>query len=564
MNLRLLFLLLAIPIFAQNNYPKDYFKSPLDIPLYLSGSFGELRNNHFHTGLDFKTQQKEGLNVYASADGYISRIKISTFGYGKAIYITHPNGFTTVYGHLKKASGRIEAFIRENHYKEETYEIEMFPRPDELLVKQGEIIALSGNSGGSGGPHLHFEFRDTESEKPINPMLFGFDALVKDTKLPQVNTLMVYPIGDNSIVNQSQRPLALNLSLQKDGSYLSEKVLVNGKVGFGISAYDMFDFNYNKNGVFRVASFLNGKTAFDYEFNTFAFDESRYINALLDFYRYKKMGVRIQKLFMTNPYPLSVIKTDENFGIIDVKPNLANAYRIEVSDFNNNKVVVNVPIQYSPLVANVSRDIKTTNYFLKANNDNIYKKDNISVFVPAGTFYEDFYLNFDVRDDTLTFHDESIAVHNNFTVTIENNKFTPAEKEKMFIASVEGKKLGYNATKVKDSVFTTYTKNLGVFTLARDTIAPRISPVNIPEGKWLSKQWSIQLTISDNLSGIKSYNGYLNGKWILFEYDYKTKKITHEFDDNFILAGRNDLKVVVSDNVGNSTIFETHFFRSKK
>lgn len=564
MNLRLLFLLLAIPIFAQNNYPKDYFKSPLDIPLYLSGSFGELRNNHFHTGLDFKTQQKEGLNVYASADGYISRIKISTFGYGKAIYITHPNGFTTVYGHLKKASGRIEAFIRENHYKEETYEIEMFPGPDELLVKQGEIIALSGNSGGSGGPHLHFEFRDTESEKPINPMLFGFDALVKDTKLPQVNTLMVYPIGDNSIVNQSQRPLALNLSLQKDGSYLSEKVLVNGKVGFGISAYDMFDFNYNKNGVFRVASFLNGKTAFDYEFNTFAFDESRYINALLDFYRYKKMGVRIQKLFMTNPYPLSIIKTDENFGIIDVKPNLANAYRIEVSDFNNNKVVVNVPIQYSPLVANVPRDIKTTNYFLKANNDNIYKKDNISVFVPAGTFYEDFYLNFDVRDDTLTFHDESIAVHNNFTVTIENNKFTPAEKEKMFIASVEGKKLGYNATKVKDSVFTTYTKNLGVFTLARDTIAPRISPVNIPEGKWLSKQWSIQLTISDNLSGIKSYNGYLNGKWILFEYDYKTKKITHEFDDNFILEGRNDLKVVVSDNVGNSTIFETHFFRSKK
>ena len=564
MTFRLLFLLLAMPVFSQVNYPKDYFKSPLDIPLSLSGSFGELRSNHFHTGLDFKTQQKQGLNVYASADGYVSRIKISTFGYGKAIYITHPNGYTTVYGHLKKASPTIEAYIRDNHYKEETYEIELFPKPGDLPVKQGEIIAFSGNSGGSGGPHLHFEFRDTQSEKPINPMLFGFDALIKDTKLPAVTTLMAYPVGENSSVNQSLQPITLNLSLQADGSYVSEKVAVNGKVGFGISAYDMFDFNYNKNGLFKVQSFLNGNPHFGYQFDTFAFDESRYINALLDFYRFKKMGVRIQRLFATNPYPLSLIKTNENFGVIDVKPNLTNNYRIEVSDFNNNKVIVNVPIQYSPIAPTIASNVKKTDYFLKVKNDNIYKKDNMSVFVPAETFYDDFYLNFDVKDDTLTFHDESVAVHNNFTVTIENNTFTPAEKEKMFIASLQGKRLSYNFTKIRDSVFTSYTKNLGKFVLAKDTTAPRISQVNIPEGKWLSKQNDLKLTISDNLSGIKSYSGYLNGKWILFEYDYKTKTIIHEFDEKFIAEGRNDLKVVVTDNVGNSTIFETHFFRSQK
>lgn len=564
MIFRLLFLLLAIPVFSQVNYPKDYFKSPLDIPLSLSGSFGELRSNHFHTGLDFKTQQKQGLNVYASAEGYVSRIKISTFGYGKAIYITHPNGYTTVYGHLKKASPTIEAYIRDNHYKEETYEIEMFPKPGDLPVKQGELIAFSGNSGGSGGPHLHFEFRDTQSEKPINPMLFGFDALIKDTKMPTVTTLMAYPVGENSTVNQSLQPIALNLSLQADGSYVSEKVAVNGKVGFGIGAYDMFDFNYNKNGLFKVQSFLNGNPHFGYQFDTFAFDESRYINALLDFYRFKKMGVRIQRLFMVNPYPLSVIKTDENFGVIEVKPNLTNNYRIEVSDFNSNRVVVNVPIQYSPIAPTIANNIRKTDYFLKAKNDNIYKKDNMSVFVPAGTFYDDFYLNFDVKDDVLTFHDDSVAVHNNFTVTIENDKFTPAEKEKMFIASMDGKRLSYNFTKIKDSVFTSYTKNLGKFVLAKDTTAPRISSVNIAEGKWLSKQNNLQLTISDNLSGIKSYNGYLNGKWVLFEYDYKTKTIIHEFDEKFLVEGRNDLKVVVTDNVGNSTIFETHFFRSQK
>lgn len=564
MTIRLIFLLLAMPVFSQNEYPKDYFKSPLDIPLYLSGSFGELRNNHFHTGLDFKTQQKEGLNVYASADGYISRIKISTFGYGKAIYVDHPNGYTTVYGHLKKASPAIEAYIRDNHYKEETYEIEMFPKPNELPVKQGELIAFSGNSGGSGGPHLHFEFRDTKSEKPINPMLFGFDTLIKDTKLPAITTLMAYPIGENSTVNQSLQPITLNLSLQSDGSYVSEKVAVNGKVGFGINAYDMFDFNYNKNGLYKVQSFLNGTPNFGYQFDTFAFDESRYINALLDFYRFKKMGVRIQRLFMTNVYPLSLIKTNESLGVIKVEPNLANNYRIEVSDFNNNKVVVNVPIQYSAIAPTIANNIKKTDYFLKANNDNIYKKDNMSVFVPAGTFYEDFYLNFDVKEDTLTFHDESVAVHNNFTVTIENNKFTPAEKEKMFIASVEGKKLSFNFTKIQDSVFTSYTKNLGKFALAKDTTAPRISPVNIPQGKWLSNQNDLKLTISDNLSGIKTFNGYLNGKWVLFEYDYKTKTIIHEFDEKFLVEGRNDLKVEVTDNVGNSTIFETHFFRSQK
>lgn len=564
MKFRLLFLLLAIPVFAQNNYPRDYFKSPLDISLHLSGSFGELRSNHFHTGLDFKTQQKEGLNVYASADGYVSRIKISTFGYGKAIYITHPNGYTTVYGHLKKASPTIEAYIRDNHYKEETYEIEMFPKPGDLPVKQGELIAFSGNSGGSGGPHLHFEFRETQSEKPINPLLFGFDALIKDTKLPAVTTLMAYPVGENSTVNQSLQPITLSISLQPDGSYVSEKVAVNGKVGFGISSYDMFDFNYNKNGLYKVQSYLNGIPHFGYQFDTFAFDESRYINALLDFYRFKKMGVRIQRLFMTNPYPLSLIKTNESFGVIEVKPNLANNYRIEVSDFNNNKVVVSVPVQYSPIAPAIASNIKKTDYFLKAKNDNIYKKDNMSVFVPAGTFYDDFYLNFDVKDDTLTFHDESVAVHNNFTVTIENNKFTPAEKEKMFIASVEGKKLSYNFTKIKDSVFTSYTKNLGKFVLAKDTTAPRITPVNIKEGKWLSGQNNLKLTISDNLSGIKTFSGYLNGKWVLFEYDYKTKTIVHEFEERFLTEGRNDLKVVVTDNVGNSTIFETHFFRSQK
>lgn len=564
MKIWFLLLFTSLLVHAQVEYPKDYFKSPLDIPLSLSGSFGELRSNHFHSGLDFKTNQKVGLNVYAAADGYISRIKISTYGYGKAIYVTHPNGYTTVYGHLLKANAAIQDYIKKAHYKESAFEIELFLKPDELPVKQGDIIAFSGNSGGSGGPHLHFEIRGTLSEKPFNPLLFGYDALIKDTRQPVVSTLMAYPVGENSVVNKSMQPLAINFIKMPDGTYLADKVLVNGAVGFGINAYDMFDFNYNKNGTYQVQSFLNGKSSFNYEFNTFAFDESRYLNALIDFPRFKKTGVRIQRLFMNNPYPLSIVQADANNGIVMVKPNISNIYHIEVRDFNNNKVVINIPIQYSPASAEIMPKIVKTPYFLKVNNDNMYKKDNMSVFVEADTFYEDFYLNFDVKEDTLTFHDGSVAAHKNFKVTIDNGKLTDIQKAKTFIATLDGKRKTYNATKVSDSTFTTYTKNLGKFFLMQDTIAPKIKAINIAEGKWLSSQKSIDFAISDDFSGIKSYNGYLNGNWILFEYDYKTSRITYDFDDRFLLEGRNEIKLEVIDNVSNSTIFETHFFRSIK
>jgi hypothetical protein len=564
MLIRLLLILISLQLSAQAEYPKDYFKAPLDIRLNLSGSFGELRNNHFHTGLDFKTNQKEGLNVYASADGYVSRIKISAYGYGKAIYVTHPNGFTSVYGHLQQATGKIQEYIKMSHYKERSFEIELFLRPSELVVKQGEVIALSGNSGGSGGPHLHFEIRDTQSEKAINPMLFGFDSLVKDTREPVISTLMAYPVGENSIVNKSQEPLTINFTKQADGSFRADKVLVNGAVGFGINAYDMFDFNYNKNGTYQVQTFLNGKQSFNCEFTTFAFDESRYINAFLDYSRLKKTGVRVQRLFTTNPYPLSIVQTDKNNGVVVVKPNISNTYRIEVRDFNNNKAVIHIPIQYSPMAAETPNKVEKTPYLLKSNNDNMYKKDNVSVFAEAGTFYEDFYLNFEVRDDTLFLHNGAVPVHKNFKVSIDNSLLTDEQKKKTFIASVDGRRKSYNSTKFKDSTFTTYTKNLGKFYLTQDSTPPKVRAINISDGKWLSKQNTIDFSISDDFSGINSYNGYVNGNWILFDYDYKNARITYEIDDQFLQDGRNEFKLEVTDNVGNSTIFETHFFRSTK
>jgi hypothetical protein len=550
-------------IFAQIQYPKSDFRSPLDIPMQLSGNFGELRANHFHAGLDYKTKKTEGLSVYAAADGYISRIKISIFGYGKAIYITHPNGYTTVYGHLQKASPLIEKYIKDNQYKNNSFEIELFLKPEELPIKQSDIIAFSGNTGGSEGPHLHFEIRDSKTEKIINPMLFGFDTQLNDTKKPSIVSLLAYPIGENSIVNESLNPVILNLSLQKDGSYVSEKVLANGKLGFGINSFDLSDYSWDKNGIYKAAAFLNGKQVFGYQFDTFAFDESRFVNALIDYPRYKKMAQRVQKLFLKKSYPLSILMSFESNGIFAVNSNINQVCRIQISDFNDNKSVISIPIQFSSLPAKDVALEKKTPFFIKSNQEYNYEKDNWSVYFPSTTFYDDFYLGFNVKENKLFLPNETIAVHSNFLVSVQDSISTEIEKQKMFIANFDRNKWNYNPTKLKNNVFSTYTKNWGHYQLMKDTLAPKITISKPIEGKWITNQKTLQFIISDDLSGIKEYNGYLNGKWILFEYDLKSKTIIHNFEDGIFEDGKNDLKLIVVDNIGNSTIFETQFFRKK-
>ena len=556
----LFYLLFCSTLFAQNNFPKDYFSPPLDIAMQLSGNFGELRPNHFHAGFDFKTQQKEGLKVYASAEGYVSRIKISTFGNGKTIYITHPNGYTTVYAHLQKAVGPIQDYITTTHYKEQSFEIEMYLKPGELPIKKGEWIAISGNTGASEGPHLHYEIRDSKTEYIINPLHFGFDIGLKDSKKPTFSALYVYPLF-SSTVNKSQSPIALNYSLQKDGTYLADKVMANGPVGFGISADDYDDVSFNKNGVYNVATFLNGQFRFGYQFDTYSFDDMRFVNALIDYSKYKSTKQRIQKLFMINKYNLPFIVTDETKGQIIPVPNLEGIYRIEVGDYFGNKTIVSVPIHYDTAPSIVNAEPITSKYFIKSTIDNIFEKENYSVFFPAGTFYDDFALNFDVKNGVLYLHDDIVPAHTNFTISVTDSLLSKELQEKTFIARIDGEKMYYNSTYRKDSVFSTKVKTLGKYKLVTDVQSPKISIAKSIEGKWVSQD-KLQLQITDSGSGIKTYNGYLNGKWILFEYDNKTNTITHYFNNDFVLNGANELKLIVTDAIGNSTTFETHFFRS--
>ena len=551
-------------VLSQNQYPKDYFRSPLDIPLQLSGNFGELRPNHFHSGFDFKTQKKEGFNVYAVADGYISRIKIAENGYGKAIYITHSNGYTSVYGHLQSGYGEVEKLIKSEQYKAKSYEIDLTFSSTDLLVKKDDVIAISGNTGGSDGPHLHFEIRDTQSEKIINPMYFGFDSAITDSKRPILNSLFVYPLDNNSIVNQSKRPIAVSISQQADGSYIAEKVLATGKIGFGITTFDYDDVSWNANGIFRVQTFLNGKTDFSYKFDTFAFDETRYVNALIDYGRYKKLGQRVQKLFAENAYPLSIIQSGTNGGIISVTSNVTQNYKIEIADFSENVTRVFIPIDYSPLPSKVYEEPITSKYLVKTNKENVFSLENVTVSIPANAFLKDFYMDFEVKNGLLHLHDDLEPAFANMTITFEDSITAEKERQKMFIGSIDGKKIYYYHTKRYKNSFTVYSKYLGDYKLFKDSMPPKIKIDKKIGGKWISQQNELIFTISDDLSGIKSYEGTLNDKWILLEYEPKTKKLIHRFSDGIVAEGKNDLKVVVKDNVGNSTIFETHFFRSQK
>lgn len=542
------------------NYPKDQFSSPLQIPIYPSGTFGELRGNHFHAGLDIRTQQKIGLPIYAPADGTVSRIKVSTFGYGKALYVNHPGGFTTVYGHLNAYSEAIGKRVRQQQYKLEKFEVELFPKGGELLVKKGEIIAFTGNTGGSGGPHLHYEFRDTKTEKIINPLHFGLDKEVEDTQAPVLNGILVYALGDQAVVNGSQQPQEVSLTKQKDGSYLAFALRAQGSIGFAVNTHDTSNGNYAKNGIYSIRTYLNGSPFYSYQFDIFAFDESRYVNALIDYERYVKTNQRFQKLFYKKPYPFSVIQPNKNNGQIEVKASNTYAYRIEISDFNGNTTVVHLPIHYDDTPAKVLRNELQTPYWIESHKDYIFEKEGVSVQFPQNAFYDDFYLDFSVDKGVLKLHRPQLPIHKNLRITFDLAAHAKINRDKAFIGRVKAGKTEFFTTDKKGDKFSIRTRDFGYYTLVEDTVAPRIYKPSFEAGATLSPAASIGFSADDQLSGIGEIRGTINGKWILLEYDYKTDQIVHQLQDGIAVTGKNEVLIQVSDRMGNQQQFKTHFF----
>ncbi|PTX42840.1 peptidase M23-like protein [Christiangramia gaetbulicola] len=555
----LLFLVLFSTLQAQNGLPQDYFQNPLDVPIVLAGTFGELRSNHFHSGLDIKTQQREGLEVKAAAEGYISRINIQHYGYGKALYVQHPNGYTTVYGHLQKLAPKFKEYLRKHQYQKESYEIELFPEPGELKVEKGELIAYSGNTGGSGGPHLHFEIRDG-SQRPMNAQMFGLD--VADSREPLIQGLFAYPLGDDAHVNNSQARQKLRLIPQNDGTYTTSEVEACGEIGFGISTVDQQDMAYNHNGVFKIEANLNGDKVFEINFDKFSFAETRHLNQLIDYEYYANNKSRVQKLFKNQGNPLSIYGELVEEGKLNIKDSLDYQYTIRVTDFKGNEKVVRIPIKGQISDQIKKREVQETDYLASASNGLSAKGHTMDVYIPEGSLYEDAYLDINFSENMVEVHRDEIPLHKNFTVGFDVSEYPAEDREQLFIARLSdyGKPI-YSTTYKKGNRLTTGTRTFGKYFLSKDTIAPKVSAVNFYDGQWVSNNETLKIKISDDLSGINAYRATVNGKFILMEYEYKNNTLTHYFSDNVLTETENDLKVIVTDNVGNKTTYTAKFFR---
>ena len=310
------------------SYSQNY-TSPLDVNLILSGTFGELRSNHFHAGIDLKTKGVEGLNVYSIADGYISRVKVSSYGYGKVIYINHYDGNTSVYAHLKEFSQKIDSIIKTEQYKNKKFEIDYYMQKDVIKVKQNEIIGKSGNSGSSAGAHLHFEIRDSKTQKPINPLYFNFK--IKDEIKPDIKKLKIYNFN-----NTNKHQTFDIIKREKNNYSYNDTLYTDGDFGIGISTYDKSNYAYNKNGVYSIKLYVDEKLTFHFIADTLDFITTRFINAHIDYKEKIQNKIKFHRLFKLPNNKLKNYKTNINNGIISLNDTNIHDVKIHVEDYNKN------------------------------------------------------------------------------------------------------------------------------------------------------------------------------------------------------------------------------------
>ncbi|WCM42057.1 M23 family metallopeptidase [Flavobacterium sp. CBA20B-1] len=545
----LFFALFCWNSFAQTNTITE-FSPPIKIPLLVAGTFGELRPNHFHAGIDFTANYKIGDPIFAPADGVVNRIKVSSFGYGKALYVKHNNGYTTVYGHLNAYGHDIANYVNKHHYELKQFEMELFPLASELPVKKGDIIGYIGNTGGSGGPHLHYEIRNTRTEHILNPLVFSLKEAVTDTEQPIINGVFVYPLTNETIINNSHSFFEVGLN-KVNNTYRSETIQAKGVIGFGINTHDTQNKSRGKNGVYKLVTHLNGSKYFEVVFDEFSFDESKYLNEYIDYKYYQQSGNRIQKLFILNELPLNLIKTKKNNGKIVVDGAQDLNFKIEVFDVHNNKQTIEIPIKYHDyeLMAKSQPEGKYIDYL----KDYVFQDKNVSVEWDARTFFEDVYLKIDFIENGLVLHKDEYALQKNINIKIILPEDYP-NKDQTFIGKVDGKKIKFFDTWKRENDFRIRTKELGTYQLVTDKEKPIVHFLN--NQSEFSVNDNLVFEIEDKLSGIGTFNGYLNNEWILLEYDYKTKKLIHKLTDKKFNSGSNTLRLEVADRVGNNTTFE--------
>lgn len=554
----------AQQIFSTNSYPLTDFRPPLDIvPPALAGSFGELRSNHFHSGIDFRTNQATGYPVYATADGYVARLRVQNSGFGLALYINHPNGYTSVYGHLSRFNPKIAQQVKNIQYKNKSYEIDEFPSADLIPVRKGDIIAYSGNTGSSGGPHLHFELRDTKTEATINPQLLGIQ--IPDNIPPVIYSMYVYRLNGKPF--NEFTPKQYFQVVGGNGKYNLNKVTtinLSGEVGFGIITTDKHNGNSGLNGVYSIELEMDGKKIFTSALERFSFENSKAINSHIDYPAFLNLKRSIQKSFVDPGNPLQIYSSLVNNGRITFNDNNLHELKYTITDSKGNKSTLAFNVQ-----ANAKAVINTPNQpeglAFPYNKTNEYTTEDVKVVLSKGTLYND--LNFIYKKLPKPQQNAFSAIHQ-----IQNN-LTPLHlgfelwiKADSTLTKYQNKALIVNTNRssqggyFENGYVKTTPRNFGSFFIAIDTIPPTIVPVNIADGKNMAGLSKMSFRISDGLSGIKSFNGYIDGKWILMEFDTKTASLWHSFDER-TLPGKHSFELLVTDMKDNVKRYAIEFYR---
>jgi hypothetical protein len=560
-----LFMLLTLPLFGQHNHPQDYFRSPLDIPLILSGTFGELRSNHFHAGIDIKTQGASGHNIYAVADGYVSRIKVSPWGYGKALYITHPNGYTSVYAHLMDYQGAIEDYVQAAQHEKESYNIELFPGKDELVVQKGQVVARSGNTGGSAAPHLHFELRTSKNEYPQNGLHFGFK--IKDDIPPIIREIKVYPKSRSAQVNKQHTPKMYKVEGGEGKYRISQPIPVHGKVGVGIYTHDLLNGANNKNGVYSIELKVDSQRVYFHEMDEFGFHETRYINCHMDYAEKHYSKKKLHQCFIAANNQLNIYEDLINKGVISTQVGCTHQLQFIVKDVYGNSSTLDFTLLGADYIPPTNEQIKPAIAAIFPYQDaHVFKHEGFEMHLPKNALYDTLFFEYNVSADTVEncfapvhhVHHESTPVHKSYALSIPNN-VVDSLKEKAFIAQInKSGQLVYRGGQWVNNKLTTKTKSFGDFSVSIDTIPPSIKGLNIYPGKHCTSS-TLKVKIRDNMSGIKSYRGEIDGKWILMEYEPKQARLTHRFDKS--LKGAHVFTLEVIDERGNRNFYKASFTR---
>ena len=533
--------------FSSQAQEKQYnFAQPMKIPISLNASFGELRDNHFHSGIDYATNRQEGKNVFSVDDGYVARIAVSPTGYGRALYIAHPSGYTSVYGHLQGFIPEIDSIVKDYQYKNQRFKVDVELKENQIPIKRGQHIAVSGSSGSSGGPHLHFEMRDTKTEEIINPMRFGFG--ITDLRKPSIRAVALYPIA--GVVNGKTSRLAIETIPDMGETRFQKPTVITawGKIGLAVKAYDFIDNSAKTLGVNEIRLFVDEKQIFDYKIDRFSFDESRYINSFIDFDNWKRNRSFFMKSFVEPNNRLRLFQTNAEKGMISISEERDYKIRYEVIDTHGNKASISFVITGKKAEIPAKPICEETLYF---DRKNIVEKGNFRAIIPPNVLYTNMCLEYK-RTPSKNYLSDIFQLQNHYTplhdsidvfLPFDANKIRNTRQllviktniQKPFGGKYEGGKMHFR------------TNEFGSFAVVIDSIPPKITPV---------PNTSFRFKITDNLSGINTCNGFINGVWALFEYDEKSHSLFYKPDNRVSLKKPYKLRLEITDKVGNKAVYE--------